>query len=269
MSLINDIQDNKRSVEVYARSRQLEWRGPLLKHTHVDVFGLREALEPEMDVGREHPHHLVQMQDGHLRRPIYQGIKQANLSSNMMSTRYYGSEPNPLLRQEAWGECDLCGSTKRCNCRINSMSGDLVELVDYKDKGVGVRVLTDIKKGEILGEYVGVIEPTNRCQDNVYALTQEVRLPGEEEIAAQAHISSAWFGSWTRFINHSCDASAQFKYTLVGDQANTIVRATRDISMFEELTIDYGRNYWVGRFCRCGSHKCRYPPNGRMGLARR
>lgn len=269
-SLKNDILDNKRSVEVYARSRQLEWRGPLLKHAQFDISGLREALMPQIDIGSEHPHHLVQMADGHLRRPHYKGIQQVNIGNNMLSEKFPRNEPNPLLRQEEWGECDLCGSVKRCNCRINSMSGDLLELVDYKDKGVGVRVLTDIKKGEILGEYVGIIQPPKQCDDEVYALTQEVHLPGEYTPVARAYISSAWFGSWTRFINHSCNASTQFMYTLVGEQANTIVRATRDIAMFEELTIDYGRGYWEARRggCCCGSTKCRYPPSKQMGLAR-
>lgn len=54
------------------------------------------------------------------------------------------------------------------------------------------------------------------------------------------------YGNWTRFVNHSCkDQSVAFTEKTIGDRTLPAVVAERDIDMFQELTISYGKHYWL------------------------
>ncbi|KAF7717805.1 SET domain-containing protein [Penicillium ucsense] len=74
------ISTNKRSIEVYVRSRNLDWQSPLLNYGHLGLPGLTSPVQPEMDLGKEHVHHLVQTSDGHLKRPVHMGKAQTNIN---------------------------------------------------------------------------------------------------------------------------------------------------------------------------------------------
>ncbi|KAJ5083178.1 hypothetical protein N7456_012605 [Penicillium angulare] len=94
----NLIGQNGRSLEVFANSRDLEWRGPLLAYASCNLLpGLKEALTPDINLAQEHPHHLVQLPGGYLKRPTHRGLAQ---------------------------------------CRHISMDGDMVELVEHPEKNV-------------------------------------------------------------------------------------------------------------------------------------
>lgn len=257
------IQEAQRSLEVFARSRKLEWRGPLLKHAQRELPGLRDALSPDIDIAREHPHHLVQTRDGYLRRPRHNGKAQVHINRNIFDASRTADGQNPLRRLKEWGRCHQCGSEGACACRIDATAGDMVELVEFENRGVGVRALTKFKRGEILGEYTGVAELHYRGSDSKYLMRQGVLYTdenGRRRSERVAEIDSIQFGGWTRYINHSCDPSLAFAYTVVGEEAATIVKTVRDISTFEELTVDYGDGYWSrrGLRCLCGSRKCRF-----------
>ncbi|KAJ5179402.1 hypothetical protein N7492_002612 [Penicillium capsulatum] len=264
MKLQRKIQANQRSLEVFARARRLEWRGPLLKHAQMELLGLRDALSPDINIAREHPHHLAQTLDGRLRRPRHNGKAQRHMGDHIFIPTSRDHGRNPILRRTIWGPCRLCESEVHCDCRIDSMAGDLVELVEYQDRGIGVRALANFNANDILGEYTGVIEQGFISWDTVYPLRQGVYykdVEGEERAAELADIDASQFGMWTRYINHSCDPSATFAYRVVGKKATTTVEAIRDISTFEEVTVDYGDGYWAPRThpCLCGSRKCRFP----------
>lgn len=70
-------------------------------------------------------------------------------------------------------------------------------------------------------------------------------------------ISAKRFGNWTRFINHSCNASTKFVGIIIGSRHRIMVKAIRDIDMFEELTVDYGSECWKERYCECGESCCK------------
>lgn len=73
-----------------------------------------------------------------------------------------------------------------------------------------------------------------------------------------AIISSRDAGNRNRLINHSCNASARFKPLTIGQRTVMIVQAIRDIPAFEEITVNYGRDYWMSRWktCQCGEPNC-------------
>jgi hypothetical protein len=297
------ISANQRSIEVFVRSRNIDWRGPLLIYLQFDFPDMLEAVSPKLNIGTEHPHHIVQTLDGFLKRPIHAGKAQTNINGLVFKPSRKGQK-HPLLRPKKMGPCMACvcrkicachelggtsdcpdcrcpkvceceepelvtcfncGSQKICDCRIESMAGDLIELVEYPIKGTGVRALSNFKEGTILGEYLGEVIPITRtCNDDIYSMAQS----GFLSIWSQgmlgpnplAHTTSAHLGNWTRFINHHCESNCYFESIMIGDRVTTIVKVCRDISIFDEITVHYGPEYWISRYCHCGSQKCCRPP---------
>ncbi|KAL1860099.1 hypothetical protein Plec18167_004204 [Paecilomyces lecythidis] len=262
--LLGEISQNRRSLEVFARSRSLEWRGPLL---HLRTRSIYETLvRADIDLAAVgHPHHLVRMADGRVACPTYEDKLQENIEQSIFrSSDWPLSRRDPTMRVPADGECDLCFSKNICDCTVPSLAGDLVELVEYRGKGVGVRALANFKSDDILGLYLGELRPREYKGDPIYSLLQQpkMRFPGREAI-----ISSKQYGNWTRFINHSCDPCTMFRRRTVGDRIYTTIEAVRDISIFEEITVDYGKGYFTANkmLCLCRTAACRY--NNQTGSA--
>ncbi|KAL9108050.1 MAG: hypothetical protein Q9227_007156 [Pyrenula ochraceoflavens] len=80
-------------------------------------------------------------------------------------------------------------------------------------------------------------------------------------------IDAALHGNWTRYMNHSCSPNTIFCTRPVGKLVVTTVEALREIRWGEEMTVDYGEEYFVkgGRDCRCGEEGCRLWRAGRVG----
>lgn len=255
-ALRNLISENKRSIEIFARTRGLNWQEVLLSLTMYEMQGLpnlKHVLAPEIDISTEHPHQVVQTKAGGLRRPRYKGRTQRDVPYRVHKSRD-GSKSTRLTRKKHWGRCDICLKTFiNCDCRVHSLAGELTELVEYGDKGVGVRALASFQENDVLGEYVGMILPGMDCKDHTYAMS--IRQPKGKRALAIA--DSAHLGNWTRFMNHSCDAPATFQPFIAGPETTTVATAHRRISMFEEVTVHYGDEYWgQPSRCPCGSDNC-------------
>lgn len=143
------------------------------------------------------------------------------------------------------GQCDLC---RRPQCACNPFSSHfvshpLIELRQYGKKGIGVRTLRKICRGDILEECVGHIVPITDNEDNVYSVAFNPPHVWFREGIAQ--ISAKTLGNWTRFINHSCSATLGFQTMAIGERYRIMVVAECDIDTFSELTIDYGADYWL------------------------
>ncbi|KAJ9196071.1 hypothetical protein DTO164E3_6261 [Paecilomyces variotii] len=260
--LLGEISQNGRSLEIFARSRSLEWRGPLLHHRTRSIYETLTRADIDLTaIG--HPHHLVRMTDGRVACPTYEDKLQEHIDRYIFrSSDWPLGKRDPTTRVPADGECDLCCSRSICDCTVPSLAGDLVEIVQYGEKGIGVRALANFKRDDILGLYLGELRPRDYKHDPIYSLLQQpkVNCPGREVI-----ISSKQYGNWTRFINHSCDPSTMFRRRTIGDRICTTVEAIRDISIFEEITVDYGEGYFAANntLCLCKTAACRY--NSRTG----
>ncbi|KAJ5176689.1 uncharacterized protein N7482_002566 [Penicillium canariense] len=319
------ITANQRSIEVFVKSRNIDWRGPLLSYTQWYLPGLMQFLGPDIDIGKEHPHHLAQMGGELLKRPIHNGHAQTNINTQLYDpTKWVPAvrrdQSHPFSRPENdgpcidcicrkkcpchamggradcpdctcpkvcqckyphWLECFVCGSKEICQCRIKTMAGDLVELVEYPFKGTGVRALANFKKGANLGEYLGEVIPHGGdCTDSVYPLWQigfhrradedhaatNVRKKGvARKVLDIGTITSACLGSWTRYINHHCESNCAFVPMVVGDKVTTAVVVLRDIAIFEEITVDYGEEYWCDRELCSRAINCKSILSSRIG----
>ncbi|KAJ5191256.1 uncharacterized protein N7498_010241 [Penicillium cinerascens] len=266
------IDDNARSIELFARCRSLDWSGPLVQHGRWSSQ-LRQTLSPEIKhLGKDHPHHTVKTLEGHLRRPRFNHLLQVHVNQHIYKADEYDGAPHPILRKPNWGACPFCSSTDICECRVTPTSDDALEIIQYSLKGLGIRALSNFKKGEWLGEFIGCIVPIERVDETtIYDLEQIVwdksfkglpwddpQIKGKNKMRTVAYVAPAIQGNWTRFMNHSCNANVKFTATVVGKYATTVIEAVRDILIFDEVTIDYGPNYWTveGRTCRCGAADC-------------
>jgi uncharacterized protein len=111
--------------------------------------------------------------------------------------------------------------------------------------GLGLFTLSDIKKGDFIieytGEHISNEEADRRAGKYLFILTKKITVDGRgrENIA--------------RYINHSCKPNAEAE---IDDDALEIhIRARRNIKAGEELTYDYGKEYWDSHIkphgCRC------------------
>jgi len=72
-------------------------------------------------------------------------------------------------------------------------------------------------------------------------------------------VDSAVKGNWTRYIAHSCNPNTRFELKNIGQRNLLVIGVVRDIDFGEELTINYGKDYFseLGMPCKCGFAKCK------------
>lgn len=262
--LLKKVWMEQRSIEVFARLRMLDWRGPLLPWAQYEnsqrprvagtspvlhLDGLRRALQPDIDITVEHPHHTVLISPGPgLRRPRFKGKPQQHSDHRQFLFDNMEGIVQRNVNAATRAPCLFCYDRDMCFCRVMTKTGELVELREYGDKGVGVRCLSTIEKGDVVGEYVGLVEPPSFNETTVYSLAQG---GPSKTVGAKGPVSTTvgviqadTVGNWTRFINHSCEASCSFQSVAVGTEFVTVVMAERKILWGEEITVDYSPAYW-------------------------
>jgi hypothetical protein len=267
-TLFSAIGENQLSLEVFAISRQLQWREPL-EYIRVTVKNMKdlplvtEALseEPYWGFHITHPHDFAITLNGEVQNTYFNGKPRAVIYENEWNTKRWGCA-DPTLRSSLpnIGKCMFCKNGSPCSCRLVPLAGGMVELREYPVKGIGVRALGRFDNNDILGVFVGEVYPYEQLSeddpDQTYALTQFPNTidPGVGEILPH------FKGNWTRFINHSCQPTCSFENRYVGDRLITTIEAIRHIQPFEEITVDYGPRYWEGRdrVCECGHWNCAF-----------
>lgn len=79
----------------------------------------------------------------------------------------------------------------------------------------------------------------------------------------EVYVDASAGGNWTRFLNHSCEPNCSFARTLRCGYTRVIyARTKRHIRAGEQLFVDYGRDYFEGVGCRCGSKRCHSAKSG-------
>jgi hypothetical protein len=114
--------------------------------------------------------------------------------------------------------------------------------------GKGLFALVPIRKGDFILEYTGKKIPTKVADDMeearyLFEIDSKWTIDGEDE------------SNTARYINHGCEPNVEAEV----HDGHILITAVRDIEAGEELTIDYGEEYYdefikpVG--CRCGAKK--------------
>ena len=127
-----------------------------------------------------------------------------------------------------------------------------IQLVN-RQVGYGAYAESPIKKGQMVCEYVGVIEPEIYGEDNLYlwdypTVLHELTPAGRKKKIAFC-INAEKKGNVARFINHSLR-----KYQNVGieiipyrNEWHVVYIAQKDIAKGEQLLTYYGMQYWRDR----------------------
>ena len=159
--------------------------------------------------------------------------------------------------------CDgrICGS--RCQNKAFHLRS-LPKLVPFptKDRGVGLRIAEEKKKGDFIIEYVGEVidekEMVKRIRDT----------NGEEnyyimQLSSGKYIDSRRMGNLARYINSSCSPNCELQKWIDSSTKATMIGifALKDIEANEELTFNYNFTHFgsegAASFeCKCGSPNC-------------
>ena len=178
-----------------------------------------------------------------------------------------------------------------CQCTIQDLknhlmsqepslfTGESVELVKADPFGIGVQALQRFRAGNLLAKAVGEIYPPedspeyDEYVDAGRYTTEQISVKkwrgyrqqiGRglrlDDTNAVCQIDAAVFGNWTRYLNHSCNANTRLQQFSVGRRVLMCVRVEDDkkIGFGDVLTVNYGRQYFVGKkiACRCGEDSC-------------
>ncbi|MCJ1229346.1 hypothetical protein MMC12_006011 [Toensbergia leucococca] len=273
------LENFSESLETFAKIRGLDWQSALAPYS-LSTSRIRETFS----LTPGHPHSVVIPSEGQvLTQPIYRGESQMETQTSMCrldtfacksrprawdSKRPYPS--HPMLRAPASHPCAVCFSKTACECDPSALlTHPLVELKRYPNKGVGIRSLQKIQKGDVLAEYLGeIIHPATCRNEDIYSLVVD-EPPHDHNTDEITIVTAARWGNWTRYINHSCEANTCFDVKVVGPLERWVVVAEKDVEFGAEVTINYGADYFrEGLLCRCGSERCLYGSVEDIGIVR-
>ena len=166
------------------------------------------------------------------------------------------------MRGTALPVCETCGkeqsddaSKNNCYC-FPSMFGcaktnpSPVMVFHTPDgRNNGLIALCGFERGAPVGEFVGLV--TKGFQD--------VDVMESSTTLEKYQIWQGRQGNFTRFVNHSCKANAQYqRFTWMNTQR--VILVSKGIEAGTEITVDYSEKYWKGldKKCLCGEGCCKY-----------
>lgn len=219
----------------------------------------------------------------HLKPPMYKHIQcnqynpinrpQKVLSSGLEMCECVGFCGDDCLNRSLYVECFGEGpnSKKQSNCNVGPDCGNRLfsrrKFIRCKPKreegrGWGLTVCENVKRGELIVEYVGEIIDAEAKEKRLIEWT--IEHPNDPNFYIMA-LQPGWFidarekANLSRFINHSCEPNSMIVPINVMGRIRCGIRAIRDIVANEFISYDYHfdtrqRDKFV---CRCGSLKCR------------
>ncbi len=129
--------------------------------------------------------------------------------------------------------------------------------VEVRDAGAGfgrgLFARGDLNVGDLVGEYTGVIQavieaPPETKVEGHYLSDYAWNYPDELPDGSEFEINALREGNELRFANHSARPNLAVDHTLVDNLFVTFFRVVRTVKAGEQLTVDYGEEYWSGGF---------------------
>ncbi|KAI0403971.1 hypothetical protein F4802DRAFT_268640 [Xylaria palmicola] len=232
---------------------------------------------PSERVYTGHPHDWVVCPDGSppvpLRKTYLQwdpGFEYEHIEESVVDRAAWGSEDprwlppssGALTRISGLFLCPTCANEQsddpkaNCCCCFPSLFGCAaptpppIQVFRTPDgRNNGLMALCAFERGAAVGEFVGVVTKGLQDVDVMENATGSTRY----------QIWQGSRGNFTRFVNHSCNANAQYQqFTWLNTQR--IILVSKGIEAGSEITVDYSDKYWKGldKKCLCGERKCRY-----------
>ncbi|KAF2183216.1 DEAD-domain-containing protein [Zopfia rhizophila CBS 207.26] len=245
------LQNLRNRLEVAADTLHPNWRQVL------SIVGETSKLKYT-----GHPHDWVVFEDGsdpvplrttYLQDDPYFGFE--HLDESIVDENAWGCDDprwipqsDPVARAQDTYFCDACGEQQSDDPESNSCfcfpkffgcikrSATPVQVFQTPDgRNNGLLALTAFERGAAIGEFVGLITKGVRHQDVMDSSTS----------LSSYQIWQGRQGNYTRFVNHSCKANAQFQqFTWLDTQR--VILVSKGIEAGTEVTVDYSDRYWGG-----------------------
>ena len=176
---------------------------------------------------------------------------------------------------------ECCGDGPNSNCSLgpskctNRALGQrqFVKCKPKRESGKGWGLVTEsqIPKGKLVQEYVGVVIDEKEKEHRLNEWSREH--PNDPNFYVMG-LGTGWYldareyANMSRFINHSCDPNCQVITVNVKGSHRNGIYALRDIAAGEFLSYDYNFDTkHADRFaCRCGAVNCRGTMQGARGM---
>uniref|UniRef100_A0AC34QE42 Methionine synthase n=1 Tax=Panagrolaimus sp. JU765 TaxID=591449 RepID=A0AC34QE42_9BILA len=159
----------------------------------------------------------------------------------------------------------LCETQGCSNRKMTSFVSPNVEIRLVPNMGFGVFAKEFIAEGTDVGVYWGFVTFRSSTSfdkiefpDKPYGFSTFDHFTNMDVL-----IDAQNCGNFTRFMNHSCNNNLNCRVVYIGGDCGRIPSpvffAMRDIQSGEQLTIDYGTDYFeiLGIACQCGEENCR------------
>lgn len=189
-----------------------------------------------------------------------------HLDESVIDVEAWGADdprwvPPPRTSADSVDTCAACGmrqdddqSFNSCYCFPSLFPGPKsnppVQVFHTANgKRNGVQALTPFQRGAAVGEFVGLV---TRGIEDLDVMVGEAG-------GVEYQVWQGRQGNFTRFVNHSCKANAQFQ-PFVWRGTQRVVLVSKGIEAGREVTVDYSGSYWRGldKRCLCGEACCRY-----------
>jgi len=144
------------------------------------------------------------------------------------------------------------------NCQtLSAIYGELIDkqyvapvYIQYVNERVGHGLFADtlIQKGEMIGEYTGILLHESKVSsNNAYLFYYPSKLTDDPKIDYEFYVDAEKAGNYTRFANHARPSNAERRYVPHKGLWRVIFVAVKDIAKDEQIFIDYGAGYWGDR----------------------
>lgn len=178
-------------------------------------------------------------------------------------TECFGPAPTPGMKFTKLNKESNCTLGEGCGNRaLHQKVYPSFEKFHTQEKGWGLRLLQDVKAGQLVIEYVGEVineeEKERRLQDHAKN-TPEDKNMYVMELSHGVYIDARFKGSVSRYINHACDPNCHLLKWSVKGVNRIAITALTDIRAGEELSYDYQFHTkqameWK---CHCKAKNCR------------
>ncbi|KAI6173116.1 hypothetical protein M3Y98_01047600 [Aphelenchoides besseyi] len=172
------------------------------------------------------------------------------------------NEPMDRVLLECRKECTC---KRKCSNRFTSQRiKSRVDINYFDGKDFGVRIRDYCQKGTFFCEYVGEILNRNGRENTHFQFGIH---KAKKTKNRESYIDAKVYSNIGRFLNHACNPNllpflfvARSNSSLSYPQLGFVF--FRDVIPGQELTIDYGPDYWEDRNiqCCCGYTNCIKPP---------
>ena len=169
---------------------------------------------------------------------------------------------DPRISARDWGTSPYYTANQPEFERLTGQYGEALRrgfrsLLEVRDAGSGVGLGlfagTNLAVGDLVGEYTGVIQesgdaPPDQKVDGHYLSDYAWNYPDELSDGTEFEINALLEGNELRFANHSVQPNMTVDHTLVDGIFVTFFRVVVPVTQGDQLTVDYGHEYWEGGF---------------------